>query len=318
MTLPPVLVLTAGLGTRIRPLSYVRAKPAMPVAGQPLVCRILAWLASHGFRDIVLNLHFKPETITAVVGDGSNLGVRVRYSPEDPILGSGGGPRQALTLLNAGRLLVVNGDTLCDVDLGALIAQHQATKALVTMAVVPQPDPTRYGGVNADAHGVVTGFTRRGSPSAYHFVGIQAAEAEAFAKVPAGTAAETVAQIYPQLMAERPGCIRTFVSDARFRDIGTALDYLHTSLDLARAEGVAIPVVGRGSVIYPSARVTDCVLWDDVVVAPDAALTRCVVADDVRIPPGAAFEDTAIVRCPAGHAPLAGEEIRGDLLMRRM
>ena len=85
-------LLTAGLGTRLRPLSAVRAKPALPVAGEALVRRILGWLAASGVTDVVLNLHHRPETVCAVVGDGSDLGVRVRYSWENPVLGSGGRP----------------------------------------------------------------------------------------------------------------------------------------------------------------------------------------------------------------------------------
>ncbi len=91
--------LTAGLGTRLEPLTYVRAKAAVPVNGEPLVRRVIAWLAAQRIRDIVLNLHHLPATITADVGDGSDLGVRVRYSWENPVLGSGGGPRHALPLL---------------------------------------------------------------------------------------------------------------------------------------------------------------------------------------------------------------------------
>src|SRR5450759_5358596 len=99
MTQPiiPALVLTACFGTRLRPLTDVRAKPAMPVAGEPMIRRIVSWLASHGIVDVVLNLHHRPETLTAVIGDGSDLGVRARYSWEQPrVLGSAGGPRLAL------------------------------------------------------------------------------------------------------------------------------------------------------------------------------------------------------------------------------
>ena len=134
----PALVLTAGLGTRLEPLTRVRAKPAIPVAGEPLVRRIIAWLASNGVTDLVLNLHHLPETIAAVVGDGSDLGVRVRYSWEQPaVLGSAGGPRQALAILGAETFFIVNGDTLTDVSLRALAAAHDASGALVTLALVP-------------------------------------------------------------------------------------------------------------------------------------------------------------------------------------
>src|SRR5215510_1360477 len=103
------LVLTAGLGTRLRPLTDVRAKPAIPVAGEPMIRRIVRWLVSRGVSDLVLNLHHLPATITAVVGEGRDLGARVRYSWEQPvILGSGGGPRLALPLVGADPFFVIN------------------------------------------------------------------------------------------------------------------------------------------------------------------------------------------------------------------
>ena len=94
------MVLAAGLGTRLRPLTEVRAKPALPVAGEPIIRRILRRLVAHGIVNVTVNLHHLPETVTAVVGDGGDLGARVRYSWEQPtILGSAGGPRQALDIL---------------------------------------------------------------------------------------------------------------------------------------------------------------------------------------------------------------------------
>ncbi len=314
----PALVLTAGLGSRLRPLSYVRAKPAMPVAGTPLVRRIFAWLVSHGVRDLVLNLHYKPQTITAVAGDGSDLGLRVRYSFEDPILGSAGGPRHALAMIDSPRFFVINGDTLTDVELGALADSHKASGALVTMALIVQPDAGHYGGVGLDAEGAVTGFIRRGTPSTYHFIGVQAVNAEAFSHVAADQPADTVGALYPMLLAERPGSIRGFVCDASFHDIGTPHDYLQTSLLLAHQEGRPLPLVGRDCAIDATAIVEDSILWDEVVVGAGATLTRCVLADGVRVPEGARFEDAAIVRRPIGYTPLAGEEIAGSLLVRRL
>ncbi len=312
----PALVLTAGLGTRLRPLSYVRAKPAMPVAGTPLVRRILSWLASHAVGDVVLNLHYKPETITRLLGDGSNIGFHVRYSFEDPILGSAGGPRHALSILGASRFFIINGDTLTDVELDALAESHEASGALVTMALIVQPDSGHYGGVSLDANGAVTGFIRRGTPSTYHFVGVQAVDAEAFHQVAADQPVDSVGALYPMLLAERPGAIRGFVCDASFHDIGTPHDYLRTSLLLARQEDRALPLVGRNCTIDATATIDESILWDDVVVEAGAALSRCVVADGVRVPDRARFADAAIVRRPVGYGPLADEEISGNLLVR--
>ncbi len=314
----PALVLTAGLGTRLRPLSYVRAKPAMPVAGRPLVRRVLTWLASHGVSDVVLNLHYKPQSITAAVGDPADLGVRVQYSYENPILGSAGGPRHALPLLGSPSFFLVNGDTLSDVELVALAESHMASGALVTMALVVQPDARHYGGVTLDAQGAVTGFVKRGAPSTYHFIGVQAVNAEAFDNVAADKPAETVRALYPHLMAERPGSVRGFVCDAAFHDIGTPQDYLQTSLQFAAQEDADDVLTGRNCAVDPSATIEESVLWDDVVVEADAVLTRSVVADGVRIPAGARFEEAAIIRRPIGYTPEFGEELIGNLLVHRL
>src|SRR4029079_2711792 len=124
------LVLTAGLGTRLRPLTEVRAKPAMPVAGIPMIRRIVAWLAAQGVTDCVANLHHLPETVAAAIGDGMDLGVRVRYSWEQPaVLGSAGGPRLALPIIGADTFLIVNGDTLTDFDLRAMVDAHERSEA---------------------------------------------------------------------------------------------------------------------------------------------------------------------------------------------
>ena len=293
----PALVLTAGLGTRLRPLSLVRAKAALPVAGAPLVGRILRWLAASGVTDAVLNLHHLPHTITGIVGDGSGAGVRVRYSWEMPVLGSAGGPRRALSLLPPGErgstVFIVNGDTLTDVDLAALARAHRATGALVTMAVVPNSQPGKYGGVAAGADGVMTGFVARGaSQPSFHFVGVQAAEADAFASVPDGVPFE-VRALYPALSAARRDAVRVFPCAAECLDIGTPADYVATTRLLASREAGAAPG-GARTEIHPSARVLDSILWDDVVVERDVELRECIVTDGVRVPAGSAWTGVAM------------------------
>jgi NDP-sugar pyrophosphorylase family protein len=303
----PALVLTAGLATRLRPLSWVRAKAALPVAGVPLVRRILHWLAAAGVGHVVLNLHHLPHTLTALVGDGSDLGLRVRYSWETPVLGSAGGPRRALPLLqppdgcripgpdpavaNAATFLIVNGDTLTDVNLTALLDDHRRSGALITMAVVPNTEPAKYGGVRVDAHGSFAGWVMRGSSEpSFHFIGVQAAEPAAFAGVPADVPSE-VRTHYLDLAASRPGAVRVFPTKAEFLDIGTPADYLETSLRLAGREGIDLASHAR---IDSTARVERSVLWDDVVVEEGALLRECVVADGVRVPAGTSWHGVTI------------------------
>ena len=307
----PALVLTAGPATRLRPLSFVRAKAAVPVAGEPIVRRILRQLEAAGIRDAVLNLHHLPHTITRVVGDGSDLGLRVRYSWEMPVLGSAGGPRRALALLGSPRFLVVNGDTLASVDIHALVAEHDRSGALVTLAVTPHAEPQKYGGVRVDGDGAVTGFTRRGSREAScHFVGFQVAQAECFASVADGVPTESIGAVYPALINAQPGSVRAHVCSASFLDIGTPDDYLRTSLLVASRERHA-SLRGARTRVDPTARVEDSVLWDDVEVGAGATLRQCVVTDGAHVPADTSWIGVTLRRANGERAP--GERRIGDL-----
>lgn len=316
MTAPPTLVLTAGLGTRLWPLTLTRAKAAAPVAGVPLVERILRHLAGQGVRHAVLNLHHRPETITRLIGDGSHLGVQVRYSWEPDLLGSAGGPRHALSLMGAGRWLIVNGDTLCDVSLEELLSHHQTMAARVTLAVIPQERPGRYGGVVVDDDHVVRAFTSRSDPRpAWHFVGIQVADSSVFAPLQDGQPADSVAGRYRELMIEDPGAVRAWRTAGHFVDIGTPRDYLEANLAIAAAEGRHTPLVGERCHVSASARLVDSVLWDDVEVGAGVSLERCVVVDGARIPPDRHYVDVALAPAPATVEPRSGVRIEDGLVV---
>jgi NDP-sugar pyrophosphorylase family protein len=295
------IVLTAGLGTRLRPLVYARAKPAIPVAGVPMIHRIMSWLAAAHVAEVVLNLHYLPDTLTRFVGDGADLGVRVRYSWEPTILGSAGGPKRALPLLDDDRFFVVNGDTLTDIDPAVVAAAHDeyaARGALVTLAVVPNREPDRYGGVLVGADGAVEGFVRRGAIAAasFHFVGVQVADRAAFADVADGTAAASIGGVYDRLIAERPGSVRAVVCSGAFHDIGTPADYVRASQALAASS--AADAIGARAEIAPSARIARSILWDDVTVGERCDLEDCIVTDGVTIAPGSVHRSVAIVQRP--------------------
>jgi len=307
----PALVLTAGHATRLRPLSLVRAKGAVPVAGIPIAERILRTLAAAGVREAVLNLHHLPETLTRRLGDGDALGLRVRYSWESPLLGSAGGPRRARPLVGASPFLVVNGDTLTNADIGTLVAEHQRYDALATLAVVPNAEPDKYDGLAVDAAGNVTGRVLRGTgqPS-YHFIGLQVVEAATFDSVPADTPYESVSALYPALIAERPGAIRAWRCAAEFLDIGTPADYLDSSLLVGGREGIGIDV-GANCEVAPSARLHRSILWDDVVVEAGAMLKDTIVTDGVRVPADTSWHGVTLRRATGTLAP--GERQIGDL-----
>ena len=304
------LILTAGLGTRLRPLTDVRAKPAIPVAGEPMIRRIIAWLASHCVDDLVLNLHHRPETLTTVVGDGSDLGVRARYSWEQPrVLGSAGGPRLARPIVGAPRFWIINGDTLTDVALTEMARAHDTSRARVTLALVPNREFLQYGGVRLDAAHRVAGFTPRG-PSAegsYHYIGVQLADADVFDTLAPGEHASTIGGLYDALLARDPGSIRGFVCDASFFDVGTPADYWRTTQAFGGTAALdgASPSVGRHARIDPTARVTRSILWDDVQVGAGAIVDECVLTDRVVVPGGGEYRRKILLPGADGAEPRA-------------
>ena len=283
--LPAALVLAAGYGTRLKPLTEVRAKPAVPVAGCPLIRRVLKWLANQGVSRTVINLHYRPETITQVVGHGKSLGLQVNYSWESKLLGSAGGPRQALDLLGS-RFFIINGDTLTNLSLRALYRHHLDTRAHVSMAVTPHPAPSRYGGIRQNESGHVVGFSRPGTVEMKHFVGVQLTDASVFANLLAGEPLSTIGGIYEGLIAQETGIIRAFDTKATFHDVGTPLDYLNTNHTIAKSEGRASLNVGINTSIHPSAQLPGTVVWDRVTVGSNCKLSDCIITDDVRIPDG--------------------------------
>lgn len=291
----PALVLTAGLGTRLRPLSDLRAKPALPVGDEALVCHVLRQLAGHGVRDAILNLHHLPESIAAVVGDGTQCGVRVRYSWEQPgPLGSAGSIRHALPLLEADTFLVVNGDSLCDLPLAALAAAHATSDALVTLGLMPHPAAHKYGGVALDADGVVRGFPGRRSESpSWHYPGLQVVERRAFEALPDNTVYESVGQLYPEFIARDAGLVRGAVYEASWLDVGTVDDYLTTCIALAGdADG---NVVDAAAMVAPDARLARTVVWAGGRVEAGSQLTACIVTDRAVVPAGTVAEQRVFV-----------------------
>ncbi len=314
------LILAAGLGTRLAPLSAIRAKAALPVAGEALIRHQVRWLAAAGVRQIMVNLHHLPATVTAALGHGDDLGVSVRYSWEPHVLGSAGGPRQAFDLLDADRLMVVNGDTITDLDLAALAAEHDRVEPLVTMAAARAAQPG-YNALIVDAAGCLAGVARAGEvpapPTAHlqtvHFVGVQVVERRAFADAPKDTPSETVKGLYPRLVAANPASVRVWQCDASFFDVGTAADYLRTVQTLAARHGRPLDR-GAGTEVHPTADVTGSVLWQNVRVGAGASVHDCVLGDGVVVAPGTRWSRAAVVRRDSQPAGARGV-LQGDMLV---
>jgi mannose-1-phosphate guanylyltransferase len=305
------LILAAGLGTRLAPLSALRAKAALPVAGEALIRRQIRWLAAAGVTRVVVNLHHRPSTITAALGHGDDLGVSVSYSWESTVLGSAGGPARALELLDRDRFFIVNGDTLTDCDLHALAVAHTGGGAVVTMAAVaarPGYSALRVAG-GAFAGVIPAAEVATVGAAAAHFIGVQVAEPGAFASVPPDAAADTLRGVYPRLVAAAPRAVGVWITSAAFHDVGTPAEYLRTAVEVAAAEGRPLDR-GTGGRIAGSARLDGTVCWDEVEIGDGVDLVDCIVGDGAHVPAGLRARRASIVPATTGAAgDVAGEVV---------
>jgi len=163
------MILAAGLGTRLRPLTYLMPKPVAPVLNRPIVARIAELLSEHGFDDVVTNLSYLPEQIREVLGDGSEFGLRITYSEESEPLGTAGGVGNASDFLSESEsFLVISGDALTDIDLSAMRDAHErhvAGGAIATLATKRVDDTTQFGVAITDEEGRIQGFQEKPDPA---------------------------------------------------------------------------------------------------------------------------------------------------------
>jgi NDP-sugar pyrophosphorylase family protein len=201
------MILAAGFGTRLRPLTNTVPKALVPVAGRPLVEYSLLLLKAYGIEDIVINLHHLGGKIREALGDGSAYGLRITYTAEDPILESGGGIKNAQPLLDGGTFIVVNCDTIIDIDLDVLVATHRLKKSVATLVLRPDPDATSYGLLETDTRGRLRRI--RGEPaelevsvplSQYMFTGCQILEPRVFDYMSEVRPFSTTRETYPNML----------------------------------------------------------------------------------------------------------------------
>lgn len=351
------MLLAAGLGERMLPLTKLLPKPAIPVLGRPLAAIVLHRLALRGISTAVVNLHHQPEVLRGILGDGSELGLsKLIYSHEDPILGTAGGLRKAATFLRGGEtILVRNADFLADIDLSAVIASHLASGCMVTMVLAPHR--SLYTVVEVDRDGKVLSFG--GSPRAEAgrvaerclFTGLQLLEEEALERIPPEVPSDLVRDLYRDLVLE--GQVASYVHRGFWWEFGTPLDYLDGSLELLRMDpnqrlrvattdpteriGEATVALGTGadfhtgvelrggvalgfaSLVAEGSRIEDSVIMPEAWVGPGSQLKRAIIGPGTEIPAGFRGEDVLICTDPdpGGSLPPQTERL-GGLLQRRL
>ena len=291
------IVLSAGYGTRLWPLTEDRTKPAIPILGKPLVGYVAEYLAAYGIDEIVVNLHHRPDSVRRALGDGSRFGVKLHYVDEPVILGTSGALDNTRTFFERETFVVVNGKIITDIDLKAALETHRKENAIATLVLLPNTRRERFSVVETEA-GRITRFAGMpiadgGGEAPLMFTGIHILEPRIFEYVPPGIFSDSVIDVYPQAIANGE-IVAAHVASGKWRELSTLKRYLDISVELLKEEGTSF-VAGANTTIDPSATATDSILWDNVEVGAAARINRAVLADNVKISAGEEIENAVVV-----------------------
>jgi mannose-1-phosphate guanylyltransferase len=316
------MVLAAGLGTRLRPLTYEITKPMVPVLDRPVMAHILDLLDRHGFEEVVANLHYFPDSIREHFGD------RLAYRHEQELLGTAGGVRACAEFFGDEAFLVISGDALTDIDLGAFVARHRKAGGIATLAVKKVSDTREYGVVLHDRAGRITGFQEKPEPdealSDLGNCGIYIFEPSIFDYFPARPFVDWAQDVFPTLLANDVPFHIHEINDY-WNDVGSLAELRQGTFDALRGElrlqsegrevrpGVVLageqelPAdlqvdgqawIGRDVRIGPGARLMGpVVVGDDAVIGEGAQLRDAIVFPGTHVAPGA-----ILIGAIAGHA----------------
>lgn len=285
------MVLAAGLGMRMRPLTLLAAKPALPVLNRPLLHWTLETLARAGVREVIVNTHHLPATVRRAAGDGRAFGLRVTYAHERTILGTGGGPRAVRGFFGREPFLLVNGDVLFDFDLAAVAARHRASGARATLVLKDIPDVEAYGGVVTRRDGTIVAIAGMPRPAPGRqalFTGVHVIDPALLDRLPPGPS-DSVRHLYVPLLAEGERLLGVRVRSAWY-DFGSPSLYLASQITLlsrGRSGASRRTLVHPDARVHPRARLRRCVVGRDAVIGEAADVEESVLWDGARVGAGA-------------------------------
>lgn len=273
------MVLAAGLGTRLRPLTLERPKPGIPYDMRPLACLALDSLADMGVEEVVLNTHHLGDLLPSLLAPHVRRGMTPRYIHEPELLGTGGGIRNASEWLDDGDpIFILNSDIVFRPDLGGALALHRELDAVATMLLRPDPDAARFGSVEIDATGRVQRLLgdphREGDFRTFMFTGVHVLSPRALDDLP--EAGCIVRHAYRRWVDEGT-CVAGFVDESPWADLGTLQRYLDAHVALAETNRIH-----ESARVDPDARLEHCVVGQGARIGPHE-LRRCVVWPDASV-----------------------------------
>jgi mannose-1-phosphate guanylyltransferase len=274
-----------------------RPKPLLPVVHRPMLERSIAGLARAGVDEVVLALGFRPDTFEQAFPSGEVDGVRLRYAIEPEPMDTAGAVQFAASEAGvAERFLVLNGDVLTDLDLGALIDLHGRSGGKATIHLTEVDDPSRFGVVPIDDRNRVEAFVEKppaeSAPSRWINAGTYVFEPEALATIPAGRPVSMEHEIFPALV--EAGQLYALQDDSYWIDAGTPQAFLEASLDLIDGTRATEMAIHPTAIIHETASVRRSVVSCDASVSAGATVDSSVVLDGAQIGPGATVRDSII------------------------
>lgn len=300
------MLLAAGVGSRLEPLTTQVPKPLVPIANVPVMEHMMRLLKAHGITEVYANLHYLPHKITEYFGDGAHLGMKLTCRYEEQLSGDAGGVRSMKEHLNDGTFIVVMGDLLTDADLTSIIKEHKDKKALASIALKRVDDVTRFGIVVQNEQGFITGFQEKpkveDALSDLASTGIYILEPEVFSHIPETGEFGFGRQLFPQLVAKGLPVLGIEMAKGTYwSDVGAIPQYLESNFDAldgvvklqnyvsdgqsqngkSPAKTAGGLVVGEGTTISQSAEI-DAILMTgkNCRIAADAKLVGHVVLGD--------------------------------------
>ncbi len=295
------IILAAGFGTRLFPLTIDRTKPAIPFIGKPLVGYVAEYIAKFGFKDIVVNLHHRPQSVINALGDGSDFGVKINYALEEPgILGTAGALDNARKYLEDDTFLIINGKIITDIDISKAIETHKKSGAIATMVLKENPKHEKFSEIFVEDD-LVTGFgdfpkqvrnLKSKIRNPLMFTGIHILEPRVFDYIPRGVYSDILPAFYIPAI-ENGEKIAAHIADGKWFELSTIPRYLDISLAMMNGTKLS---VGQNFQKSQNAEISNSVIWDNVKLGESVKLNRTIIADGVTINDGEIYENAVIVR----------------------
>jgi NDP-sugar pyrophosphorylase family protein len=325
------LILAAGFGTRLQPLTNKLPKPLFPILNQPILEHTLHFLSSQGIKEIAINLHHQPEKIIDHLGDGKDFGVTLYYSKEEEILGTAGGIKKLQSFFQDETFIVINSDVFANINLNDVLKFHKDKNSKLTLVVRQDPNMEKYKSIQRVEEGRIvhflgTGINNSDPVTQVMFTGIQIMEPDIFYRIPKDEFCGTTENVFPGMIQDKLP-VYGFLHNGYWIDMGTRETYIQAQVDALdgklslntlssrNPEGLLVvppvyigknceisqdaqvgpyAVLGDGCRVCSGAVVKNSILWTGVTAGNNCSVQNSIVGEKVFIDSGTNVQDRSL------------------------